>query len=209
MACSACESGNPCEGGCAGGACTIPASSAKVGTSPTIHAHKVVTRYDWDPTNEANSLQPWGSFAGDLVGGVRYRGFQACDEIRSVSAALLDSDGNPLTSDAEILIFMLRRTVDRTLWKGADRNPVLWRNIINVGQREFRGGISYANPDDPRELTATNFGHGWEVGADWTSTPGRDNAMPPVLYVLYRVSLAAGFDQFTANMKFRSNSTAP
>jgi len=190
MACEACKSGKPCPSKALNGCSTRGAP----------------IRYDWDP-EETDSLEPWGAFGGNVVGGVRYRTFGPCDHVLSVSAALIDTDGNPITADSSIAMFFLPRKVDRLLWQnGTARNPITWRNIVNRGQREFIGGIEFTNPVDPRELTATNFGQGWGVGSDWTSEPGRDDPMSPVLYVLYSASETGAFDLFNANMRYLKGS---
>lgn len=149
-----------------------------------------------------NALEMWENDGADDVGGAVFRDLGPCDEIVSVSAALIDSQGDPVAATAAINIFMLPRDVDRQFGVSVARSAASWRSLMQEGQREFRGGIEYTATTQ-RELTATNFGQGWPVGAEWQQVAGRDNQQPPVLYILFRVLPALGAT-FNASLVFRS-----
>lgn len=149
-----------------------------------------------------SALTMWQNDGVDDVGGVVFRDLGPCDEVVSVSASLIDSQGDPVTATADINIFMLPRDVDRDFGLADARTAAGWRALMQEGQREFRGGIEYAATTQ-RELTATNFGKGWPVGADWAQVSGRDNQQPPVLYILFRVLPALGAE-FNASVVYRS-----
>lgn len=153
--------------------------------------------------------QEWGVSAPDDYGGVAYRNLRQCDEIVSVSAALVDTLGNPVTTSAELNIFTVPRSVDRRFGLASEVTPGVsgrsvagFTRLMAQGHRSFMGGFAYAGTEE-RETTATNFGHGWPVAADWSSVDGRDQAQADVLYILYRV-LTTHVASLSASVVFRS-----
>lgn len=183
--CSACAEGKPCSGG----SCTI---------GGTLPAEKPQTRFPF----EGSGLDPWGNDGVDDVGGVTLRKLEPCDHIASIYAGLIDAQGEPITATGELNAFMLPREIDRQWRENNARNAGGWRGLMQLGQREFRGGFQYASTD-PREFTATNFGHGWDVGASWRSVDGRDKPQAPVVWILYRV-LPAAVASLSAGITYRS-----
>lgn len=161
------------------------------------------------PTNERNvpkrfdftSTDPWGTIGADDVGGVYFRDLDVCDKLLRVSANIYDSNGDPLTSSAELSVFFIPREEDRVLRAAQPRGVVLWRTLKQCNFRSFAAGIDYGS-SIARELTGTNFGQGWEIPSQWQMTAGIDSPNPPVLYILYR-SLTASAGEFSASIVFK------
>lgn len=163
------------------------------------------------PTNERNvprrfyfegsALTNWGVIGADDVGGVVFRDLDVCDHLISVSAQLKDGSGFALETQSELMVFWLRRETDRLLRDANGRDAVLWRELLEARTQSLMGGVQYSNTI-PRDITADNFGRGWEVPADWTSVAERDDPEPPVVYVLFRTLTATPYE-FNANITYK------
>lgn len=130
---------------------------------------------------DAGGLKAWGQVATDDVGAAIFYEFAPCDHVAEVSIGLYGADGEPIETFGAIEAFWMRRRDARAYVEGS-RDAATWVALraSRIG-RSTLGGFA-ADSDQPREAMATNFGRGWDVGADWADDS------PPALVVLWSYS---------------------
>jgi len=136
-----------------------------------------------------NTLDPWGVLAGRLVGGVRWRLLEPCDELVGIGAGLYDGAGEPLEGAGALLdSFTARRQLSQDNWpRGATINGLpldgaSWTRYRQIREMRVTTGTIRTSALRAREAYFDNFARGWSMPADFQS---RDYAPEVVVMFAY------------------------